>query len=301
MEIKLDIINQGIRQNTDTFISECEKGYYQQVRRVAEYIRDHAAERPIILLSGPSGSGKTTTAHLLEQLLDASGHETHTLSMDNYFTALSPQQQLLAEQKKLDLESPDRLDRELLNDQLQAILQGKSVNLPSFDFVTSSRVYKGNVLTRKPEELVIIEGIHALNPDVIRLPEERTVRLYISVRTRIVAPDGTRLHPSKIRLMRRMLRDRVGRNRPAAQTLRMFDSVQRGENLYISPYKCHSMFDIDTLIPYEIGVYKKELLEELSVLPNPNTIKDILQFLQICEPLDEERVPSSSLIQEFIS
>ena len=301
MEIKLEIINQGIKECQDDFIKQCEERYYEQVYRVADFIRDNCKQRPIILLSGPSGSGKTTTAHLLEQLLDQSSHETHTLSMDNYFTALSPEQQRLAEQKKLDLESPDRVDQELLSTQLQAMLEGKSVNLPTFDFVTSSRVYKGNVLTRKSGELVIVEGIHALNPDVIRLPEECTVRLYVSVRTRITAPDGSRLHPSRIRLMRRMLRDRVGRNRPAAQTLRMFDSVQRGENLYIMPYKHHSMFDIDTLIPYEIGVYKKELLEELSSLPNPNAVKDILEFLSGCAPLDEQKVPHNSLIQEFIS
>jgi len=300
MEFMLDTINCGLSARCHEFIAECEAHYYEQVNQVADYIRAHSIQRPIILLSGPSGSGKTTTAMLLEKLLDKGGYETHTISMDNYFFPLNEEQQSLASQKKLDLESPARVDADLLNDQLKKILRGESVDLPTFDFTTCSRVYRGNVLTRKSKDLVIVEGIHALNPDVIALPKENTVRIYVSVRTRLVDSAGVRLHPSRIRLMRRMLRDRVGRARPADETLRMYDSVQRGEDLYIMPYKPYSMFDIDTLVPYEIGVYKKELSEELKNLPNKEEVADILSFLDQTEPLDESFVPENSLIQEFI-
>lgn len=300
MEIKLSVINEGIACRKEEFIAECEAQYYDQVYKIADYIRKNFEQRPIILLAGPSGSGKTTTALLLEKLLDASGHETHTISMDNYFRTMTPEQQRLAAEKKLDLESPDRIDRDLLNQQLKKILVGETVELPTYDFTDSRQVFLGNTLTRKPGELVIFEGIHALNPDVIRLPEENTVRIYISVRTRIADGDVL-LHPSRIRLMRRMLRDRVGRARPAAHTLKMYDSVQRGEDLYIMPYKPNSMFDIDTLIAYEIGVYKKELLEELQTLKNKEEVADILDFLSKAQPLDETFVPDNSLIQEFIS
>jgi uridine kinase len=270
------------------------------VRTVADYVRAHCKERPIILLSGPSGSGKTTTAHLLEQLLDAGGHETHTLSMDNYFHPMSEEEKALAAAKKLDLESPDRVDRVLLQDQLTRLLRGESVQLPTYNFVTAGREYRGDTLTRKEGEIVILEGIHALNPNVVGLPEEKTVRLYVSVRTRIVDDEGNRLHPSYIRLTRRMMRDRVGRGRPAAETLRMFDSVQRGENLYIMPYKPHSLFDIDTLIPYELCIYKKEMLQEMQGIPNKNALKSVLSFLQRAAELDKAAVPHNSLIQEFI-
>jgi len=300
MEIKLSLINQKISEDPAGFIAECEERYYAQVRTVADYVRAHYRERPIILLSGPSGSGKTTTAHLLEKLLDESGHETHCLSMDDYFHPMSEQEKELAAAKKLDLESPARVDSALLKEQLQAISEGKTVELPTYNFVTAAREYNGRTLTRKEGEIVILEGIHALNPDVVGLPEEKTVRLYVSVRTRILGEDGSRLHPSSIRLMRRMLRDRVGRGRPAVETLRMFDSVQRGESLYIMPYKPHALFDIDTLIPYEIGIYKKELSAELEKIPSKNALRTILSFLEKSEAMEESLVPQNSLIQEFI-
>ncbi len=275
---------------------------------MADYIRTHSKERPIVLLSGPSGSGKTTTAHLLEQLLDRGGHETHTLSMDNYFNPMNEQQRLLAAEKKLDLESPERVDHTLLQEHLHKIIEGATVGLPTYNFVTSGREYNGEMLTRKPGEIVILEGIHALNPAVVGLPEDKTVRLYVSVRTRVESDSGERLHPSLIRLMRRMLRDRVGRGRRIEETLSMFDSVERGEQLYIMPYKPHSQFDIDTLIPYELGIYQKELLAEIQILQaQPNLtpsqqelLKTILSFLEQSEPLEPTIVPQNSLLQEFI-
>lgn len=308
MEIKLNEINNQLMQSPDQFVSACEERYYHQVRLVADYIRDHYKERPIVLLSGPSGSGKTTTAHLLEKLLDESGHETHSLSMDNYFNSMTEAQRLLAAEKKLDLESPERVDHKLLQAQLLEIIKGETVSLPTYNFVTSKREYNGQTLTRKPGEIVILEGIHALNPAVVGLPKEKTVRLYVSVRTRLVGQNNCRLHPSKIRLMRRMLRDRVGRGRPILETLKMYDSVERGEQLYIMPYKPHAQFDVDTIIPYELGIYKKELLSELQNLQKHEEtdplhqplLQDMLFFLEQATPLESDIVPQNSLLQEFI-
>ena len=308
MEIKLSEINRKIRQSPASFVAACEEQYYEQVRSVADFIRKHYKERPIVLLSGPSGSGKTTTAHLLEKLLDESGHETHSLSMDNYFNTMTDAQRLLAAEKKLDLESPERVDHALLQTQLLQLIKGESVSLPTYNFVTSKREYNGQTLTRKPDEIVILEGIHALNPDVVGLPEEKTVRLYVSVRTRLVDKAGKRLHPSIIRLMRRMLRDRVSRGRPIMDTLRMYDSVERGEQLYIMPHKPHALFDIDTIIPYEPGIYKTELLSELQNLQkhaetdptHQGLLQTMLSFLKEAEPMESTAVPQNSLLQEFI-
>lgn len=300
MHFKLELINQNIRDDAAAFAASCEQHYWEQVHRIADYIKEHHTARPIILLSGPSGSGKTTTAGLLEQLLDECSLETHTVSMDDYFLPLTPHQQQLAQEKKLDLESPDRLDKALLNAQLQDILEGKTVELPTFDFVRSDRVYRGNTLTRGKNELVIFEGIHALNSDVITLPEDKTVGIYVSVRTRLEAADGSRLHPKWIRLMRRMLRDEVHRNRRPEETYRMFDSVQRGENLYILPYKEHAMFDVDTLIPYEITLYRDRLLPKLQSMKDRPGVAEMIKFLEQTAPAPCSIVPEKSLIHEFI-
>ncbi|MBQ6946662.1 MAG: nucleoside kinase [Clostridia bacterium] len=297
MEIHLSDINAGLSGDGAAFVAQCEQNYWDQVHRIAEYVRVHHEKAPIILLSGPSGSGKTTTAHLLEQLLDREGLETHTVSMDNYFTPLTTTQ---LQDPTVDLESPNRLDKELLNAQLQSILAGETVEIPTFDFVNNERVYQGNTLTRKENELVILEGIHALNPDVITLPPENTVRIYVSVRTRLVTPDGYRLHPQWIRLMRRMLRDEAHRNRRPEDTYKMFESVNRGEDRYIMPYKQYAQFDVDTLIPYEIALYRAPLLPKLELLQQYPGIPEMTQLLRQVLPMDPILLPESSLITEFI-
>lgn len=299
-DMLLSELNNRISGDISDFISECDAAYYDSVLKIAGDIRDHAAQRPIILLSGPSGSGKTTTALMLEKILDDWGYETHTLSMDNYFKPLTDEQQRLADEDKFDLESPERVDCPFLNGQLAMMAEGKTVELPRFDFKNHTRVPSGRTLTRKPNELVILEGIHALNPSVITIPDDETTRIYVSVRTRIELPDGRLLHPSKVRLMRRMLRDKIYRSRRITHTIKMFDSVQRGENMYIMPFKYRSNYDIDTFIPYEVGVYRDMLLSELDLLKKSEITDDIADVLSQIEPVSDKRVPQSSLIREFI-
>ena len=299
MILHIDLINEQAKKNTADFIREIDAAYRRQLEHIAAYIRATHEQRPIVLISGPSGSGKTTTAHLLEQILEQNGLESHTLSMDNYFKSLSDAELDLAARGELDLESPDRVDTELLNEQLSAMARGDAVSLPKYDFVTSHRVDSGKILRRGKNEIVILEGIHALNPNVVRLPDENMTKLYISVRTRIVYDDIT-LHPSKIRLLRRMLRDRVHRGRSPEGTLALFPSVQRGESRYIMPFKARADFDIDTFIAYELGVYKRAFHEELSHLHDHAEIDPLLTILAHTEEIDDTHVPPDALIREFI-
>lgn len=292
--------NQAILEDADAFVAACEKAYSRQLTKIADYIAAHKEQCPIVLISGPSGSGKTTSALILEEKLDRRGVETHTLSQDNYFRTLTEEDKALLAQDKLDLESPERVDADLLNSQLADIIACKTVELTEFDFPTHTRRPSGKTLTRKPGEVVILEGIHTLNPDVVTLPEEQTVRLYVSVRTRVEGPDGTLLHPKYIRLLRRMQRDVEHRGRPAEGTLAMFHSVNRGEDTFIMPYKHRSTFDIDTYFPYEIHVYRKYLLDTLQGLADHPEVAAILPVLTAAEPLDAAAVPQTALIREFI-
>ena len=300
MQIKLNEINNRIKSNAPAFIDECDAAYYGRIREIAEDIHNNVETRPIVLISGPSGSGKTTTAMTLEKMLDEWGIETHTLSMDNYFCTLTEEEVRLAEEEKFDLESPDRVDSELLSAQLADIAACKTVNLPKFEFATHSRVFSGKTLTRKAGEIVILEGIHALNPSVITLPDDQTTRIYVSVRTRVELADGGLIHPEKIRLARRMIRDTIYRDREVTETLKMFNSVQRGENAYIMPYKHRSTYDVNTFIPYEIGLYKNLLLAKLEKIAPDERVDDIIKTLQNVEPLDGDLVPETSLIREFV-
>ncbi len=300
MQLTISDINRRLRDDATAVITEAEATYSRRLDEIADAIYAGRDQSPIVLLSGPSGSGKTTTAKLLETRLDAMGCETHTLSMDDYFHSLTEEQITLAAQHQFDLESPDRVDKRLLNDQLAQFIAGETIHIPTFDFKTSQRTAVTHPLTRKPNELLILEGIHALNPAVVTLPEEQTVRLYVSVRTRLVAEDGTALHPSKIRLMRRILRDVRQRGRDPHETLRMFRSVQAGEDRYIAPYKHRATFDVNTFFAYETGVYRPPVTPLLIPLAAEPEIATLLPILAEVQPLDMSVVPPEALIREFI-
>ncbi len=293
-------VNHRLREDAAAFIRQTEEAYDRRMTEIAAHIRDHADTCPVVLISGPSGSGKTTSALILEKKLDAWGLETHTLSMDNYFRTLTPEQHALLAEEKLDLESPDRVDIPLLNAQLAAIAAGEPVELPRFEFHTHARAADTTRLCRKPGEILILEGIHVLNPAVVALPEDQTVRLYVSVRTRVQTDGESVIHPQYIRLFRRMLRDIRYRGRSVTHTYQMFDSVQRGENTYIMPYKSRSTFDIDTFCPYELNAYRSCLLKPLQELSSNPDMAFWAALLEQAEPLDPALVPSTALVQEFL-
>lgn len=299
MNMELTDINNRLTSDAQDFVLQTDGSYRQRLHDIADDIAKHRVERPIILLSGPSGSGKTTTAQMIEQILDTQGIETHTLSLDNYFSSLTEEEKVLFAQGKLDLESPNRVDSVFLSEQLSAIEAGEPVELPMYDFKESARVMSGNILHRKQGELVILEGIHSLNPDVIRIPDEKTAKIYVSVRTRITN-NGETLHPSKIRLMRRMVRDRLFRKRSLSDTLMMFHSVEEGENKYIMPYKYRSTYDVDTFMAYEICAYKDCLLSDLMNMQEETELRDAAAFLADAASMPMGILPSDSLIREFV-
>lgn len=283
-------------------VLEAENLYADQISKAAQRIYRERRERPIVLISGPSGSGKTTTAGRIQRLLEDNGCRAHTISMDNYFLPLTEQEKQLAEQGLFDFESPRRLDTELFKTHLEKLSRGGEIDVPAFDFAKQDRC-PGMPLSCKPGDIVIMEGIHALNPDVTGRSDSYTNRVYVSVRTRL-EHGGELLHPSKIRLMRRLIRDKLYRGRSITETMDFFRSVERGENLYIMPYKHRANFDIDTFIEYEPMVYRDILLGDLEKAAesyeNYAQYADIEKFLRALEPVSPDIVPYNSLIREFI-
>lgn len=299
MNIEVNRINDGIAASPKEYVRAVNENYSWQLRQIAEKIAESSSEKAVILLSGPSGSGKTTTAFMIEKMLGELGCSTHTLSMDNYFRSLSEEERILAAQGKMDLESPDRIDKELLNEQIEAISQCREIRVPKYDFAESKRNGSALTINRKPGELVIFEGIHALNPDVITVPDDKLCKLYVSVRTRITC-GGTILHPSKVRLMRRMVRDRNFRKRSLRETMNMFASVENGENKYIMPYKYRSDHDIDTFMSYELCAYRDILLDDLRQMSDVPELSDVIEVLENLTSLDSSDISPDSLICEFI-
>lgn len=290
-------------KNPDRLISDSENAYADRISEAAERIYLERAEKPLVLISGPSGSGKTTTAARLQRILNENGCSTHTISMDNYFLPINETEKARDENGNIDFESPLRLDIPLFREHLEKLFYCGEIEIPGFDFATQERV-KGMPMKRGTGDLVILEGIHALNPMVTGDSDSYTNRVYVSVRTRISDKHDRLLHPSKIRLMRRLMRDKLYRGRSLAETFEFFKSVERGENLYIMPYKQRASFDIDTFIAYEPLVYRNILLPDLEQTAKEYEdyayFSDIELFLRQLTNIDRNLVPENSLIKEFI-
>ena len=302
-EILIHDINEQLLASPEHAVIDAEAAYDRQLRDLADTICRQASSRPIILISGPSGSGKTTTACRLEQILDAAGYESHTLSMDNYYSDGIKNKDIVDQFGNPDYESPARLDTDLLNTQLEQLAQGEEVELPVFDFAAQKQLKSGKKLRRKPHELIIMEGIHALNPDVIGNAHDTAVRIYLSVRTRITK-DDRKLHPSLIRFARRLIRDNRTRGRAPEESCRMLSSISRGENLYIMPYKHYADYELDTFMQYELSVYRPFILDtvrKLTEIAEPDSgIPMLLEFLEQLVPTETEWIPEQSLVREFI-
>ena len=222
------------------------------------------------------------------------------ISMDKYFKNFTPHERELKRQGKIDLESPDRVDIDYLNNDIDTLINGGEIDIPKYDFPTNTRTLSGDKLSRNGG-FVIIEGIHALNDKLMSKNEGCASRIYVSVRTRVVDSNGDKLHPCKIRMMRRMIRDKLYRGRDIEETIKMFPNVQHGENKYIMPFKGSADFSIDTFIKYEPNVYKHILFDELEQLaPKYADVRDIVNALDEVEAIVPDKIPSDAMIREFI-
>ena len=297
-------INKRIQKKASGFVRRCEEDYRLQIETVADSIAESRGAKPIILLAGPSGSGKTTTALRLEEYLDQAGMEAHTISMDNYFLPLDEATAERCEDGSIDFESPSRLDLELLDKHMKMLSNCEEIEIPTFDFTRQDRGTEVRKLKRKENELVIFEGIHALNPSVMGVHADIANGIYVSVRTRLETKSGVLLHPSHLRLMRRLIRDKLFRGREAVATMEMFASVERGEDKYIMPYKHNSQYSINTFMAYEPSAYKRYLLDDLRRVRETGYSFDqldlMIEILEYLEPVDIELVPGTSLVREFV-
>ena len=300
----LETIRHEVLQNPSDFVAACEADYNKKIDDIATVLAANRKTRPIVLLSGPSGSGKTTTAHRLAHRLASLGIKMHIVSMDNYFRTFTEEEQMLFRDHRLDLESPDRMDKNLLTKHMEAIMRGETVTLPHFNFTTNVAEFGEETLRLSPNEMIILEGIHALNPNVLGSTDRFTTRIYVSVRTRIeYVKQGipTLLHPSMVRLARRMIRDRRERGRTFSDVVALYAGVENGEKLYIMPYKHRADLDIDTFIPYELCAYRDSLP---SAMPNEQEtypwLCDLFDVLNSLPSLDTAILPSDALIREFV-
>ena len=303
MAYQLNDINFRTVSDPVAFMAESDETYRRKVAQAADKIIQNKANSPIVLLSGPSGSGKTTTSMKIAEELNRRGVGTHYVAMDDYFKTIDENTPRTPE-GQLDLESPLCMDMELLNRHFTMLSQGERVFVPKYEFSRRMRVQEpSKSIKLKKDEVVIFEGIHALNGMITQVHPE-AFKLYISARSDVLFGGKVVFKRTWFRLVRRMVRDYKFRGSDPAETMGMWANVRRGEKLYISPYKDTADFQFDTSTPYEPAVFNRVATELFRSVPEGierfEELRAVLPALQLFGEIDESLVAEDALIREFI-
>ena len=304
MAYQLQEINRRIQTDVQEFLAECDDNYAQRVSLAADKILTNLERSPIVLLSGPSGSGKTTTAMKIAEELQRRGVNTHAVAMDNYFHTINPRTAPRTPEGDIDFESPLCLDMDLLDRHFTALAHGEEIFIPKYEFARHMRNdSRATPLKLGKNEIVVFEGIHALNDDIAGRHPEAT-KLYISARSNVNEGSVLRFKGTWMRLTRRAVRDYNFRGTDVEDTLEMWANVRRGEKLYISPYKNRADIIFDSSLPYEVSVMKNYALPLLQAVPEENVrraeLLELIEAFQYFEPIAPELVDQDSLLREFI-
>ena len=305
MAYNLSEINERCRTDAAGFIADCDAVYADRLKKAADRIQENLERSPIVLLSGPSGSGKTTTAMKICEVLEERGVRTHSVSLDDYFKTVSPETTPRTASGAYDLESPLCLDMDLLNDHFTKLSKGERIYVPKYDFVHQSRMMRyGRTLRLKKNEVVVFEGIHALN-DAITTVHPEAFKLYISARSNVLDDSGRIMFKGTwMRLMRRTVRDYLFRGTNAQSTLKNWANVRRGEKLYISPFKDKADLQFDSSFAYEVPVLNNTATELFAGMPEDTPryqeLRSILPAFEQFEDVSPDLLAADSLLREFI-
>lgn len=275
----------------------------KKIASIADIIAKNAGERRIIFLAGPSSSGKTTFAKRLTIQLLANGISPQVLSLDNYYLprSLMPKNST----GETDFDSVDALDLELISEHLRALLEGRRIEVPAYDFRTGNREKETRPLRLRKNQIVIIEGIHGMNPQLTGLiGEEETFRIYISALTQLNLDVINRIPTSTVRLIRRIVRDYYFRAFSARQTIGKWPLVRQGEEKNIFPFQEEADVMFNSSLVYEMSVlkgYVEPLLLDISEEdPAYTRARILLHFTSNFMYISPERVPLTSILREFI-
>ena len=290
------------------------KGFSPQLIQVSEalqekkiaQIADEIASRKevkVVLIAGPSSSGKTTTCKRLSVQLAVNGIQPVGISLDDYF--VSRDQTPRDEKGDYDYENLHALNIPLLNEQMNALLRGEEVELPRYDFQTGTSKPSGRKLKLKGNEVLVVEGIHALNPELTaQIPKEQKFRIYASALTTILLDNHNYIPTTDNRLLRRIIRDNKYRGVSAQETIRRWPSVRHGENKWIFPYQENADAMFNTAMLFELAVIRGQAIPVLEQVPE-NCVEyaeayRLLKFLRYIKPIPEDQIPPTSLLREFL-
>lgn len=275
----------------------------KKIAQIADMITHSHHKKRVVLISGPSSSGKTTFAKRLSVQLRVNGINPQTISLDDYFVnrEFTPRD----EKGDYDFEALEAVDVKLFNEHLGKLVQGFEVEVPIYNFYTGSREPKGRMLRIEEDDVLIIEGIHGLNPKLtMSIPKKNKFQIYVSALTSLSIDEHNRIPTTDTRLLRRIVRDNQFRGVNALKTLKMWPSVRRGEEKNIFPFQEEADIMFNSSLLYELCVLKSfalPLLKEIdSSCAEYSEAKRLIKFLSYFFDIDDRFVPQNSIIREFI-
>ena len=299
----VQFINEKVTADTKQFIENCENDYQSIINNIVKRIIEEDG-REIVMLAGPSSAGKTTTAKRLKEGLSAKGVTAYILSLDDFY--LNREDIPYLPDGTQDYETVYALDLKRLEKDLNSLLRGETVKTPVFDFTTGKRSdTQSNTITLGEDDVVIIEGLHALNPVITEKVHGKLLKVYINVSSRIYDENGDIvLNKRSFRFLRRMIRDYKFRASSVDNTYKLWKNVTMGEDKYLFPYRDNADIKGNTIHLYEPCVIKNQALPLLrDSVVSPEFRQDAEKLCKALENfcnIDEDEVPCDSLLREFL-
>jgi len=297
-------LNKMIEQGRGGDLIRMNEAYLEnQIADIANEIYENADRIKLVLIAGPSSSGKTTFAQRLRVQLMVKGLDPVPISMDDYF--LNREDIPVDENGEKDLESIDIIDIDLFNEQMTAMIQGEEVEIPRYNFQRGKREYIGNKVKLKSGQLIIVEGIHALNEKLTAMiPKSNKYKIYISALTQLNIDNHNRIPTTDTRLIRRMVRDFKFRGTSIEDTLSLWSNVRRGEERNIFPFQEQADIMLNTALIYELAVLKPYILPLLDEIDEDSPyyieVNRIKKFMKYFVELEDDDIPNNSILREFI-
>lgn len=274
----------------------------RKIGKIAEQIAEQE-EKKFVMIAGPTSSGKTTFSHRLSIQLMAQGMHPHPIALDDYYVNRvdTPRD----ENGEYDYECLEALDIELFNHDMNALLRGETVDMPTYNFKTGKREYRGNKKKLGKNDILVLEGIHGLNDRLsYSLPDSSKLKIYISALTQLNIDEHNCLPTTDGRLIRRIVRDAKSRNISARETFARWDSVRRGEEKHIFPFQEEADIMFNSALIYELAVlkpYAEPMLFHIDRdCPEYLEAKRILKFLDYFLPVPSDHIHQNSILREFI-
>lgn len=299
----LEQINDGAVRDPIGMIQEVEDSYRDHLENIARNITHHHRNVRVIMLSGPSSSGKTTTAHLLRDYLTDYGAKSTIVSLDDFYrgVGLAPKRP----DGKFDYESVKALNEDAIKQCLLDIITTGEFSVPRYDFALGRPDGEPRRYKIGPDDMVVVEGIHGLNPQFTReLPQGSCVKLYVSVKQQIKSANGEVISPMDLRLVRRIVRDIQFRDTTPEKTIAMWPQVVEGEDRYIRPYRLSADYTVNSIHIYEPCVMRTVAIPLLRAIaedsPYYRKARGLESRLMRFEPIDPALVPENSMLREFL-